>query len=415
MRLSRGLTQSELAQPRYTAAYVSTLEAGRRRPSEPALAYFAKKLGVEPDELATGRPADLPARLDLRLQEARVALSKGSYPQAQTLFIEVAEAATRYGLVRLRGRAEVGLGRTAERRGATEQALEHFEVANRLLSEEPSPLRVEAVAGIARCTQTMGDIRYAIHILESYLGLLEREGLADPVAVMRATSALVWPYSEVGLTDRAADAARRALELEARVTDPEQVANMHINVARALLDSGNIDDALESLKQAEAIYESLHWEIELARAHLARGIILTDQNRPEEARQELVVAAKLLGETGSNRDRARALNELARVERLLGDVAGARELLEESVTLLEEGDVAELALAHRLLGLCYADQDRALAEKHLRQAIDLYRLAEKKRDLASAYRDLGDLLSGTGDLDAARGVFREGLAAVEGP
>ncbi len=67
LRVARGLTQKELAAPAYTHAYVSTIESGRRNPSRGALEHFAAKLGVDVDELETGRPADLSARLELVL------------------------------------------------------------------------------------------------------------------------------------------------------------------------------------------------------------------------------------------------------------------------------------------------------------------------------------------------------------
>jgi len=41
LRVERGLTQRQLAEPTYTPAYVSTLEAGRVRPSDEALKYLA--------------------------------------------------------------------------------------------------------------------------------------------------------------------------------------------------------------------------------------------------------------------------------------------------------------------------------------------------------------------------------------
>src|SRR5688572_15903933 len=71
LRQSAGLTQRELALPRYTHAYVSTIEAGRRTPSRAAIEYFADKLSVGVDELLTGRPPDLMARLEFEIQDAR--------------------------------------------------------------------------------------------------------------------------------------------------------------------------------------------------------------------------------------------------------------------------------------------------------------------------------------------------------
>src|SRR5215212_10130852 len=55
LRTERGFTQRQLAEPAYTAAYVSTLESGKARPSEGALRHLAERLGVTYEELATGR------------------------------------------------------------------------------------------------------------------------------------------------------------------------------------------------------------------------------------------------------------------------------------------------------------------------------------------------------------------------
>ena len=412
LRASKGLTQSDVALPHYTAAYVSTIEAGRRMPSRAALEHFASKLGVDVEQLLTGRPPDLPARLELQLQDARGALANGNYDEAERLLSEVANAANRYGLVRVQARAEIGRARNDERQGRIDQALEHFEAADALLASEPIPLRAEAVAGIARCLQMQGDTRYSIHLLESYLMLLEKEQLPDPTAVMRANSALVSAYSEVGLYDRAYEAATRALQLQTRVDDPEQIACMHVNVARALVQRGAVGDALESLKRAEDIYHSFDWKTELARAHLARGLILSDQGDLAAARKELEYALEIFVATGSSVDQGRALNELARLERRSGRPAEARNLAQRAIDILDNLDVGELALAHQQLGLGYADHDPELAEKNLRRAIDLYKQAGEQLQVARTYRELGDLLCEQGRSDAGLEAFREGLVAV---
>src|SRR3954471_18118193 len=59
LRADRGLTQRQLAEPAYTPAYISTLEAGRVRPSDDALRHLAERLGVAYEEFGTGRPAHL--------------------------------------------------------------------------------------------------------------------------------------------------------------------------------------------------------------------------------------------------------------------------------------------------------------------------------------------------------------------
>ena len=288
--MARGLTQRQIAEPRYTAAYISTIEAGRRSPSSAALGHFAKRLGVDVDEILTGRPPNLPARLALGLQEGRAALAMGQFDRAQKAFHQVARQAARHGLTRVEARAHEALGLAAERNSDVGAALAEYEKSGELLAAEPEPAHVESVVGKARCHQMMGDIRYAIHLLETYAAVLRRKNLEDPLAMMRVYSSLVWPYSEVGLKDKAAGAAARALELEHKVEDSPQIANMHINVARSLLEQGHPEDALDSLKVAEQIYRALDWRSEIARALVASGMVLSAKGDSDSARKALTSA-----------------------------------------------------------------------------------------------------------------------------
>lgn len=414
LRLARGLTQRELAGSKYSPAYVSTIEAGRRTPSPAAARHFAIVLGVEIEEIVSGRPPDLAARLMLRIQEAGAALAAGRHDDAETRFRAVAEDARQYGLARIEARAHEGLGLAAERSGRAAEALEHFERADRVLESEPPPVRVEAICGIARCLQMMGDIRYAIHVLETFQLTLREEQLEDPAAMMRTYSSLVWPYSEAGLHHKAAEAADEALKLQSRVDDAEKVAGMHLNVARVLLRQGRPDDALESLRSAERIYRLLERRIEVARAHLARGIVLSKHGSVDDARRELRTAVDMIEGTSDRLNHARALNELAKVERRAGHRDVAASLLQRSLSILGDGDVTELALAHRELGLCLVEQDATVAEKHFRTAIELYARADEPQQAAATYAALGDLLSARGELDAARETYREGVIAIAG-
>ena len=93
LRVAKGLTQRELAAPKYTHAYISTIEAGRRTPSREALDHFAAKLGADVDELLTGRPPDLVPRLEHRLQEARIAISDGRFDEADAAFKSIVKEA----------------------------------------------------------------------------------------------------------------------------------------------------------------------------------------------------------------------------------------------------------------------------------------------------------------------------------
>jgi transcriptional regulator with XRE-family HTH domain len=58
LRLRLGLTQADLAGDRYSAAYVSTIETGRRRASRHMLEYLAPRLGVDVADLSSDHSAE---------------------------------------------------------------------------------------------------------------------------------------------------------------------------------------------------------------------------------------------------------------------------------------------------------------------------------------------------------------------
>ena len=413
MRLAAGLTQAELAAPSYTHAYVSSIEAGRRRPSPAALEHFAAKLKADTDELATGRPADLSASLDIKLQDARRAVSAGDTAAAEEEYARIAKEAKRYDLRRLLAKAQIGLALCAERRGALEEAITGYEKAEESLHADSPIARVDAVAGKARCLQMLGDARYAAYLLETLLVGLEHARLQDPNALVRIHASLVAAYFEMGLYEKAGTSADLALKLASQVTDPEGLANMHINAARVLLHEGRRTEAEESLRRAEDLYRELDLRSERGSVYMAQGYIAARQGEANDAREKLQLAISFFQDYPNSVDEARATNELGRLERLEGNTNVAEDLLKRSIGLLKEGDVAELGIAHRELGLCLATSDPTAAEKNLRQALEFFERAGEPIQLPATYRALGDMLVEQGDQSGGCEAYRTGIIALE--
>jgi tetratricopeptide (TPR) repeat protein len=407
------MTQKDLADPNYSYAYVSTIEAGRRTPSREAIEHFAARLGVTPEELVTGRPADLEAQLELRLQEAMVTLSGDSADDAEQTFRAVAKDAQRFNLPRIHAKAEGGLGLWYERRSQPEEGLAHHQRAEELLEGEPASEWVDAVAGKARCLEALGDVRYSIFLLESLLDRLDREKLRDPDALSRLHASLVFAYLEAGIPRKAAESGAELMALAPHLTDPLRVAQMHMNMARLFLEEGRVEDAQRSLRRADEVYRHRNLKTETAGAHLALGYVASREGDLPQARGELEHAIAIFEETSNQPDLIRTLNELARVERLEGAKERATELLERSISLTGSNDTPILAWAHRELGFTLTDDDAPVAEKHLRMAIELYERSEQSFETAITYRALGDLLRGRGDSDAASDAYRTGIMALE--
>jgi tetratricopeptide (TPR) repeat protein len=414
LRLAKGFTQKELAEPEYTHAYVSTIESGRRSPSPAALGFFADKLGVGLEELVTGRSPTLTSELELALQEARILISAGNFDDAEARFKEVRGRAKRFGLGRFEARAAELGGLLLERQGKIDEALENYEDALRLLEGESPSALAYATAGKARCAQIQGDIHYAAYLLENLLTSLRVAGLEDPSAMVRAQAPLVRVYLELGLHKKASAAAAEALRLAPDVSDRSSLAQMYVNVAGMHVQRGELDDAESALRRAEDLFREMDLRHEVGTAHLARGLTLGRQGDLDEARDQLESARRIFQDTGDDVELANTYCEIARVSRLQGELTEARELLTSAIDMLRKTeDPHILAWAHRELGICLEDEDGDQAEKNFKAAIDLYERTGEVVELATTYRALGDLLHRQGNDRAGCEAFRTGIVMVE--
>lgn len=412
LRLERELTQKDIADPHFTAAYVSTIEAGKRTPSRTALEHFAEKLGVDPDELLTGRPPDLMAQLEGQYADALRLLSSGEHDGARELLQKARREAKRYGLQRKEAEAMFLLARADEAGGDIDAAIEGYQRVEAMLERETPLARVGALAHRAVCLHMKGESRYAIHLLESMAAVLRWEQLDDPDALLRLNVALVALYYDTGLYERANEAAEKCLELAPRANDPEKLANMHIAVARLLFDDGRAVDAERHFVKAQELFGELGYLKDLGRVHLARGFGLRQEERLDEAREHLDKARQIFSQTGSRLNEARATNQLARVERAAGRVAEAKLLLRQTLNLAEGMDVVVVGIAQREIGLCDATTDVNAAADQLREAIGTLEEAGDAQELAITYRALGDLMRDADDLQGACDAYRAASVAL---
>ncbi|MGA6201304.1 helix-turn-helix domain-containing protein [Streptomyces avermitilis] len=417
LRAERGLTQRQLAEPAYTPAYISTLEAGRVRASEPALRHIADRLGVAYEELATGRPAHLATALRLRLTDAQRTLAMGEAEAAAEQYAALLAEAVEHGLAAEEAAALLGLGECATEAGDLVTGRRRFEEAEQRLGDAPLPLRVPAIRGRAVSHYLAGELRYAVYLLESTLDELNRTGLHDPDALLLLYASVIGPYMDMGAHARAAQAAEFALALAPQVGDPALVARMHRSVARTMLAEGRAAEADASLVKAAELYRQLQIRTELANCHWMRGYLHAQNGELERAEGELRQAHSMLAA-----QRAALYSSQAAVE--LADVLHRRGKSDEAAALLHEvlGDLSpergavHSAGAHRLLGIIAEDaHDTEAAEEHYVRALSLLERAGAAGDLADLCRMLGDLLRRSGRVEAALDAYRTGLGHRTAP
>ncbi|WP_328880430.1 helix-turn-helix domain-containing protein [Streptomyces sp. NBC_00299] len=419
LRADRGLTQRQLAEPAYTPAYISTLEAGRVRASDEALRHIADRLGVAFEELATGRPAHLVTALRMRLTEAQRALATGEAEAAAEQYTALLAEADALGFAEERAAALLGLGDCDVDVGEIDSARRYFERAEQVLADADAPLpaRVPALRGRAVSHYLAGELRYAVYLIESTLDELNRGGLHDPDALLLLYASVIGPYMDMGAHARAAQAAEYALALAPQAADPALVARMHRSVARTLLAEGRVAEADASLAKAAELYRQLQIRTELANCHWMRGYVYAQNGDLERAEAELREAQTMLTAKRAALYTSQVAVELADVLHRRGKSDEAAALLHEVLSdLSPERGALHSAAAHRLLGIIAEDaRDTEAAEEHYVRALSLLERAGAAGDLADLCRLLGDLLRRTGRVEAALDAYRTGLGHRTAP
>jgi tetratricopeptide (TPR) repeat protein len=412
LRLDQGLSQEELAEPHYTAAYISHVEHGKRRASQEALGHLAERLGVTVEQLLSGRDPNENLRLEVQIQQAIGDIHAGRVQEARDVLEAARARAQEVGHERAVAQAELGIAFALYRLGDLDESLATYVRAASATSDEPPEARTSALVGQARCLFQRGAMRDAIHLLESHLIELQRNDPPDPSRLVETYAALIPAYFESGLIERAKDVASKGLALAPDIPDLEQRACLYVNRGQLMVTQGQPREALTSLAIAEDLYRYLGWHSESMKVTLAKSFVLTDQGRFAEA-EELLRAALETGGAINAADRVRSLTRLALVRRRQGSPQEALELAREAMQEGESSFPVSVAEAAREAGLCARDlDDDDAALSYWRQALELFRAHGHHEEIARTARLIGDHLLEAGDPQAAAEAYKQGLTSV---
>src|SRR3954462_760054 len=89
LRLTRRLSQAQLAAHDLSDSYISLIESGKRTPTPAVLRLLAERLGCTPEYLADGVEPEQRAFLEVRERQARLACLADDPGTALSLFDEV--------------------------------------------------------------------------------------------------------------------------------------------------------------------------------------------------------------------------------------------------------------------------------------------------------------------------------------
>ena len=398
------MTQHQLAFEGCTAAYVSRIEAGARVPSLQIIHEFAKRLGVTPEYLATGRPAG--ADLSSELLEAEVAFQLGDESRAAELYQTALKGADSPAAL---ARAELGLGRLALHQGDLAEGIALLERA--LASGQLAPGDASVAAnGLGRSFASLGRFDEAFAIFERFLGEARKRG--DRFDEVRFALLLANCYVDHGEYGRAHATLGEVLELARETIDPLLRASLYWSQSRVHLSQSEPDRAAEYAQLALAILKSSEQTLEAARALLLLAYIENERGNPQAALDlldegEPIVASAAARETT---DAAMFTIERARALAALGEGHEAAELLLGITPRLSSAAPRDAARAYSAVADIFRKQgDNA-------RALELYELAVEQapvanRHVAAALTAMAEIYEEQGDGQKALELLKQALAA----
>ena len=401
-REAAGLTQRELSFEGCTAAYVSRIEAGARVPSLQILHEFAKRLGVTPEYLATGRPAG--EDVSSELLEAEVALRLGDENRAAQLYEAARADADSPGAL---ARVQLGLGRLALRRDEIAQGIDLLEQA--VLSRELAPGDASAAAnalGRGYVMQSRYDEAFAI--FERFLD--EARSRGDRFDEVRFSVLLANSYIDHGDYGRAHATLGEVLDVARETVDPLLRASLYWSQSRALLSQGEPDRAAEYARMALATLRASEQTLEAARVLQLLAFIENDRGNPVAALELIDEGEPIVTAAGQTTDAAMFTIERARALSALGETEEAAELLLGIVPRLNAAAPKDAARAYSAVADIFRKQGDTA------RALELYELAVEQapipdRHVVAALTAMAEIHEEQGNGDMALELLKRALAA----
>ncbi|HEX2765693.1 MAG TPA: helix-turn-helix transcriptional regulator [Candidatus Limnocylindria bacterium] len=402
-RVRANLTQRQLAQGRYTAAYISALERGLAKPSMAALTFLSERLGVSiPDLVAEERPAA--GRL-----EADLLLASGRYPDALDRYDELLASAgddRRNRAELLRGRAEA-LCRLDRGDEAIRPAAEAAELFDAMGAPADAAWARYWLAGAHYLTDNPAEAQGILHQLLAE----ERAGLqVAPDFRFRLLTLLGNTEAWDGNPERALTYMEEARALLGDISIQQRAAFL-AGLALQYRRAGDLERSIRVAHESLALYRAA--EAERDEASLENNLAITFLELGNTARaSEHLQRARELAEAAGD---ARLLSEVAEAEARLAlatrDPATAAERAARAVELADAGGSYLAAVgAHRTLGRLASERgDREAAEASYGRAADLLRRHRSRGQLRDLLAEWAELRSGWGDVAGANALYAEAL------
>jgi tetratricopeptide (TPR) repeat protein len=418
LRRAAGMSQSELADGRFSKEYMSQLERGKSRPNRELIAWLAERLGTDVEYLETGVSSPDRERAEAVLETAVDLLEARRYDEAIAAHRAARALAEEAGAAALVFRALTGESRSQLGNGNGDVA-----AATALVDEARALSQSERMGDLAEvelaylvgaCRYANGEVDAAIVAFDVALSLAERSGESCHRLRLDILDRRSRCYRRVRDLEAAREDAERALDLIGEDGDPLRRADALFQAALVAQREGRWLLARRQAREARELYEQAGDDAAVARTvHNLAGLehLLGNRDRAVALLHEAFDRFVALGIVHA----AYALSSLAEIYLGESDPARAAPLARRALEILNGSveHVVEIGTAHLSLGraLMYLG-DFLGASREISLAEDAFKRANDPSNRAETWLAEGDLARLTGrDREAAR-LYRQAAMAL---
>ncbi len=405
LRVAAGLTQSQLADGRFSKEYVSQIERGKTRPAAETLEWLAERLDVDPAYLLGGVSIEERGRVEAALARAEALAEQGEHAAAALAFAECRHEVAATAVADLELRLLLGESLALARSGGVQEALDQLSRA-REICEGPafSDLdRADVLFRMGVCRYNLSSISTAVSLLSSALDLADRSGL--PCDQLRG-DILDWRsrcYRRQRDWQAAREDVERALELAESAQDVRAAAQAYFQASLVAEREGHWLLARTYAERARGYYEELEDRANVGRLLNNLGGLNFTLGNSERAVELLSSAYDVALEAGDQPEAGLAMCSLAQVHLDVSEAALAED--EASKALMLFGDRPDylqgIGTAQLVLGRALLEQDR------LKEAEEILRAADKSFEQLSSVSHRAAAWVAQGDLAQKRNADRE--------
>ncbi|GII84821.1 hypothetical protein Ssi03_28110 [Sphaerisporangium siamense] len=415
LRLSRRMSQAQLAGPDLSDSYVSLIESGKRTPTPVVARLLAERLGCTTEFLLHGIEPRQRIDTELGLRHAELELYHGDPALAADRFGDIVKAAGEDNAL-LAAHARLGRARALEAQGKIGRAVEAYERLRREAAAHPERLAdVPLTVALCRCYQKAGDLMRARDLGAEALAQVMELSLFHGEVAVELAAALA--EAEIGLPYVEQVLASTGVPVpEDRTTEILSLWQASISAAEgedSALAVHFADDALSAGRPARVALQMARVAMRWAEIGAVKAV--SDSRRVDEL---VARAGEVFGMVpDESAEHARSLVVLARLRLRSGDTGHAEDLARQALTRLAEEPCTIAALAHLVLAdVALARSDGAL-EATLERAGELLEEAPQigaftGRQIAAVWRELGDLWGRAGRRPQQTAAYRKALEAV---